>query len=124
MAYRYATVSDDTSTWTRQNPAMGTDARRWTEHVLDGRRYRLRCRWIEKASLWLLDVLDRQGNPLLVGLPVRVGQSLMLPHVGEELPGFGFGQIVAIDTSKQGQEAGRDDLGVLVWLVYVPAVET
>lgn len=123
MALRYAVEGDDASGWVYLNPALGTDARKWTEHTLDGRIYRIRCRWVEKPSLWLLDLLDRQGEALVVGMVVRVGQSLVLPHVGEALPGRGYGQIVAIDSSSRGQDPGREDLGVRVRLVYVPAVE-
>jgi hypothetical protein len=122
MALRYATSTDDSTTWVDLNPSMGSDDKKWTQHVLDGRTYRLRFRWIEKASAWLLDLLDSRGEPLLVGIPVRVGQSLLLPHVGESLPGRGYGQIIARDSSSQGQDPGVSDLGIRVKLTYVPAV--
>jgi hypothetical protein len=126
MGFRYATtaeIDDGTVTLIDLNPAMGTDDRKWTEHDLDGVRFRLRCRWIEKASLWLLDLLDRQGEPLLVGMVIRVGQMLTFPHIGETLPGRGYGVIIARDTSSQGQDPGDEDLGRRVKLTYVPAVE-
>jgi hypothetical protein len=98
--------------------------RRWTLHVLDGRSYRLQVRWLPGSRMWLLDVLDVEGVALLTGIPIRVGQSLLRPHVGERLPGRGFGQIIAIDTSQRGADPGRDDFNTRVRLVYVPAVST
>lgn len=123
MAYRYATSSDDPSGWVDIDPSMGSSDRKWTQHTLDGRIYRIRCRWIDKASLWLLDLLDRQGDPLIVGIPIRVGESILLPHVGEALPGFGYGQIIARDSSGRGLDPARNELGFRVKLTYVPAVE-
>lgn len=98
--------------------------RRWTQHTLDGRAYRLRVRWLPLAATWIIDVMDDEGVVLLQGLPVRPGQSLMRPHVGERLPGRGFGQIFAVDTSKRGLDPTRDDFGTRVQLVYIPAVVT
>jgi hypothetical protein len=123
MGLRYGTAADDTSTWVDLNPSIGLDDRKWTQHTLDGRIYRLRCRWIRKVPVWLLDLLDRQGDPLLVGITIRVGQSLLLPHVGESLPGFGYGQIIARDSGSKGEDPGILDLGVRVKLTYVPAVD-
>ena len=122
MALRYAVQGDDTSGWFELETATASSDRKWTQHTLDGRVYRLRVRWIEKASEWILDLLDRQGVALLTGIPIRVGQSLLLPYVGEALPGRGYGQIVVRDSASKGGDPGKSDLGVRVKLTYVPAV--
>ena len=98
--------------------------RRWTSHTLDGRTYRLRVRWLPRIATWVLDVADAEGVDLLLGVPIRPGQSLLRPHVGERLPGRGYGQLIAVDTSGKGHDPGRDDLGTRVQLVYCPAVST
>lgn len=123
--FRFADTRDSSQTGRIVLPLQldGADnKRKWTSHVLDGRSYRLRVRWLPGSRMWLLDVLDVEGVALLTGIPIRVGQSLLRPHVGERLPGRGFGQIIAVDTSQRGADPERDDLDSRVQLVYVPAV--
>lgn len=92
-----------------------------TEHVLDGRRYLIKLSWYGRAETWLLDIRSASGTMLLAGIPVRVGQDLLRPHVGDALPGEGLGSLVAIDTSGSGTDPGRNDLGTRVKLVYSEA---
>lgn len=94
------------------------DAIKPTEHVLGGRRYRIELTWYGRASAWLLDLRSSDGTLLLAGIAVRVGQVLTRPHVGDALPGEGFGKLMAIDTSNAGTDPGRDDLGTRVKLAY------
>lgn len=128
MAFRYADARDTAQSGriVLELRVAETDdvRRRWTQHTLDGRAYRLRVRWLPLVSTWVLDLMDAEGVALLLGIPVRPGQSLLRPHVGERLPGRGFGQIIAVDTSGRGRDPERDDLGTRVQLVYVPAVPT
>lgn len=99
----------------------GGDPIKPTEHILDGRRYLLKLSWYARASTWLLDIRSSTGTMLLAGIPVRVGQDLLRPHVGDDLPGDGHGSLVAIDTSGSGTDPGRNDLGTRVVLVYSEA---
>lgn len=103
--------------------AVGTDPIKPTEHVFDGRRYRIRVWWVGRAEAWMLDLAAADGTPLLSGLPIRVGQDLLRPHVGADLPGNGHGALVAFDTSGSGTDPTRDDLNTRVRLIYVPASE-
>lgn len=99
---------------------LGDDAAiKPTEHVLDGRRYLFELTWYGRAEVWMLDVRSSDGTMLLAGIPVRVGQDLLRPYVGDALPGEGHGQLVAVDTSGVGVDPGRYDLGTRVVLVYM-----
>lgn len=96
----------------------GGDAIKPTEHVLDGRRYLLKLSWYGRAEAWMLDIRSSTGVVLLAGIPIRVGQDLLRPHVGDALPGEGHGKLIVLDTSSSGIDPGRNDLGTRVRLVY------
>jgi hypothetical protein len=94
-----------------------------TEHVLDGRRYLFERTWVDRAETWFLDIRDAEGTILLQGIAIRVGQNLLAPHVGDDLPGEGRGALVALDTAGTGTDPGRDDLGTRVKLIYGPVAQ-
>lgn len=106
----------------RLSLGLGDDAAiKPTEQVLDGRRYLFELSWYPRAEAWMLDLRSSDGTSLLAGIPVRVGQDLLGPHVGDALPGEGHGSLVPVDTSGSGTDPGRDDLGTRVVFDYVEA---
>lgn len=88
---------------------------------LDGKPYRLPLRWSTRESCWTIGVSLDDGTVLIDGTAVRVGYDLLRKHVDARLPPGG---LVAIDTSGQDADPGRDDLrNGRVQLVYLTAAE-
>lgn len=89
---------------------------------LDGTTYGFELRWNTRAQGWFLSVLDAQGNLLLAGRRLVIGWGLTgrFRLRDKRLPP---GDVMAIDTSGQGKEAGLDDLGTRVVVTYVELAE-
>lgn len=87
----------------------------------DGVIVGLRLWWNARAQRWILDVTDQAGAEIASGLGLVIGRSL-LARFGAR-PDMPPGSLVAVDTSGAGREAGRDDLGDRVRLVYADAAE-
>lgn len=101
--------------------AVGDRPIKPSEQKLDGVRYLFSVRWSARGESWLLTIRSAAGTILLAGLPLRVGQDLLRPHVDVALPGAGRGRLHVLDTSGSGTDPGRDDIGPhpRVRLVYV-----
>ena len=83
---------------------------------LEGQPYTFTFRWNERASAWFMAILDNAGNPLLCGRKVVIGWPLLARFV---IPALPPGELMAIDTTGEGVEAGVGDLGGRVLLYYV-----
>jgi len=85
-------------------------------------RARLTTRWNERAAVWLLDVADEDTDTALAtGIPIVLGADLLLAACPR------LGTMVAIDTAAEpgvGTDAGPDDLGARVQVVWVARGET
>lgn len=84
--------------------------------VLEGATYLFELRWNERSSAWFLSIHDGVGEVLTAGRRVVLGADLLGRSVDARLPP---GTLVAVDSSGADQEAGRDDLGSRVQLVYI-----
>lgn len=85
------------------------------EVELEGRSYAFAFRWNERAGAWFMTVHDAAGIILVAGRKVVLGASLLGRSRNPALPPGG---LVAIDTSGADIDAGRDDLGERVLVVY------
>ncbi len=88
--------------------------------LLDGTWYGLRLCFNTRMRSWTLDVAAADGTPLVLGLRVVVGVSLLAPIGVQGLP---RGQLFAVDALGEGRDPGRDDLRERVELVYRPAAD-
>jgi hypothetical protein len=82
---------------------------------LDGVDFTLTFRWNSRDPAWYMDITDAGGNVLLQGLRLSLDTPLTGRFRDLRLPD---GDLMAIDTSNQGLEAGRYDLGNRVKLFY------
>ncbi len=83
---------------------------------LEGASFTLQLYWNARDAGWYLSFYDREQACLVSGRKVVLGAHLLGPSADARLPP---GLLLAIDTTGKDQEAGRDDLGVRVQLVYV-----
>lgn len=73
-------------------------------------------RWNGRAGSWYLDISDADGDLIRAGIRVVLGVELG-GHVADvRMPP---GALFAIDLSGAGREAGLDDLGARVVVVYL-----
>lgn len=96
---------------------------------LDGKPYRILYAYNTREAYWTIGISLDDGTELLRGIALRVGQGLLRKFakliastkVDEQLPP---GEIVAIDTSGQDLDPGRDDLrNGRVQVVYLTKAE-
>lgn len=83
--------------------------------ALDGVNYVLSFAFNYRSSLWSVDIAAADGTPILSGIPVQTGVDLIGRFVPESRPP---GRLLAIDTTGNGTDPGRDDLGNNVLLLY------
>lgn len=98
-----------------------TDSPLYTFGVeLDGVTYLLTFRWNDREAAWFFDLADSDGDPLMSGRKVTIGTALLARF---RTPGLPPGELEAIDTTGAQVEAGFDELGARVQLVYFAASE-
>jgi hypothetical protein len=85
---------------------------------LEGKSYGFELRWNGRSGAWFLTVSDVDGNVLAAGRRVVIGAELLGRSANAALPP---GSLFAYDTSNSNRDAGRDDLGGRVKVVYVEA---
>lgn len=73
-----------------------------------------------RLDRWVMQLRDIDGNILLAGVPILTEVDLNAQYPLEGLPP---GLFVAIDETLQGRNAGTDDLGNGVKLLYLPSDE-
>ena len=90
-------------------------------HVsLDDATYTLQLRWNVREGAWFMDVLDQQGEALLLAGLRLVASFPLTAYVTDRKPP---GDLVVIDTTGAGADPGRADLGTRHALVYFTAAE-
>lgn len=87
---------------------------------LEGVTYQFTFRWNSRDASWYFDLADVEGNPLLSGRKVVLGAFLLARFRTAGLPP---GEIQAVDTSGANVEAGIDELGARVQLLYFESTE-
>lgn len=85
---------------------------------LDAVTYTFRFKWNSRGNGWFMDLLDAGENPLLYGRRVVLGWPLLIRF--SNFAGFPQGTLEAVDTSGQDLEAGINDLGARVVVMYTP----
>jgi hypothetical protein len=89
----------------------------YEQHVdLEGRTYLLKFDYGQRDDSWYLSLYDQDEDPLVCGKRVAIGIPLLRGEVDSRLPP---GILMAVDTTETGQEAGLEDLGARVKLVYL-----
>ena len=92
---------------------------------LNGVDYQFDTLYNERASVWTFDLsLAKTGTPLVTGVPILIGCDMLAPF------GLGIGSMYAVDMTAAAQkeaaghrpqsvDAGPEDLGVRVLVVYL-----
>ena len=88
--------------------------------VLDDTVYLLDVRWNGRAEAWYLDVLTEDEERIRSGIKLVLGSALGRRCVDARFPA---GILIATDTSGAGQDAGFDDMGERVQVLYFTAAE-
>jgi hypothetical protein len=88
--------------------------------TLEGRTYSFEFIWNDRSGAWFLTIRDTDGNDLAAGRRVVLGANLLGRSSNAALPP---GVLLAVDTSRTDTEAGRDDLGARVKIVYIESEE-
>lgn len=87
--------------------------------LLDGVTYTLAFRWNIRAAAWFMDILNEDGDTVIVaGIKIVVDFPLNLYRADREPPGI----LIAQDTLGSGVDPGLGELGDRVQLKYVSAV--
>jgi hypothetical protein len=82
---------------------------------LEGELFNFRVRWNDRAGMWFLSIGDAAGT-IVSGRGVILGASLLRRFTDRRLP---KGDLIVIDTSGKNVDAGIDDLGTRVKIIYV-----
>lgn len=82
---------------------------------LEAATYVIGLRFNERANLWFLDIMDADGNPIVMGTPLQSNLDLIKRFKDVRLPG---GRFTAVDSSGQNQDATVETLGEVVRLLY------
>lgn len=80
-------------------------------------QYLLDVHWNERAGAWYMDILASDETRIRSGIKIVLGALLGGQSVA---PGFPDGILVAKDKSGQGRDAGYDDLGERVVVLFIP----
>lgn len=88
--------------------------------TLGSTQYLLDVHWNERAAAWFMDILASDETPLRNGIKIVLGALLGGRSVA---PGFPDGVLVARDKSGAGVDAGLDDLGDRVVVLFIPYEE-
>jgi hypothetical protein len=83
--------------------------------TLDGTQFVFDVRWNGRAACWFMDILDADAEPIVMGIAVVIGAMLGRRSVDPRGPA---GFIMAEDTSGTGLDAGLDDLGTRVRVLF------
>lgn len=77
--------------------------------------YTLSFTYNARIGKWFLSIGDQDGNPILQGVKLIVGWSLLRQHKDDRLP---KGTLFCLDTSDQNLDPGLTELGSRVLLTY------
>lgn len=85
------------------------------ETVIDDVGYEFEMRWNGRDSAWYMSIFDSDNIVIILNAKVVLGA-----YIGRRANNnlMYHGAFVAIDTTKQGRDAGLDDLGTRVEIRY------
>lgn len=76
-------------------------------------KYRFDVKYNDRSKVWTLDLSeDVSGLVLFQGVPLVLGQDIFEPY------NFEIGRMMVVDMSSRGIDAGPDDLGDRVLLIW------
>lgn len=87
---------------------------------LDGYPFTFRGHWNGRMGRWVLDIMDEEGVEVVSAVPVVTDWMLTDPFKGR-VSGFWYGDLIAVDTTKQGKQATLENFGKDVKLFYQEA---
>lgn len=97
------------------------DTASFTEEItLDDAQYRLQFHYNFRGDHWVVDILDRDLNPLVMGVKVVASYELVRQYGYRTIPP---GALAAVDPADENLRVGRDDLPNRVSLVYMTEEE-
>ena len=88
--------------------------------VLDGASYILDVRWNGRDEAWYMDLLAADETMLRAGMKLVLGVPIYYRSNIDAMPPGAF---IATDRSGQQLDAGLDDMGVRVLVMYHPFAE-
>jgi hypothetical protein len=80
------------------------------------REYNIRIEYRERQDRWYLRLLDADNVPIISGLKLVVGFSLLFRYQRDVMP---LGALVVLDIDGAGVECGFEDLGRRCPLVFI-----
>ena len=76
-------------------------------------KYQFTVRFNDRSGTWSMDIADDvTGDYILTGIALLLGQDLLAPY------NLGIGRMLVVDNASTGKDAGVDDLGVRVTVVW------
>lgn len=101
--------------------SAGSDAPHYDfSATLEGRLFTFELRWNERSGAWFLSLFEANGAPIFSGRRVVIGTNLLGRSADARLP---RGTLLAYDTSDANRDAGREDLGGRVQILYWESTE-
>lgn len=92
------------------------DPSAWREQIqLTGVIYFLQFTWNSLNEFWVMDILDSNEDPLVVGVKIVVNLSLLSPYTVQGLPS---GDIVCQNIVGTSDDIGRFDMSQKFLLIY------
>jgi len=83
---------------------------------IDGIYYKLAFKWNTRDTCWLLDFLDINDSPIMIGIKLIINYELILLHAMPVMP---LGILYLIDLSGSYEPCGFEDLGGRCKLHYL-----
>ena len=97
-------------------PFDSTDPHYTVTVPLEGARYVFCLDWNAREEAWYLSINDLENEPILSGLRIVADWTpLRRFHYLDNIPP---GEILILDTSGEGMDPGRNDLGDRVLVLY------
>jgi hypothetical protein len=89
--------------------------------TLEEKVYRFDIHWNSRMKSWIADILDENDVVLANGMPIHVDSRIIgqLHHI----VGMMTGELTAFDTTNRELDAGLNDLGTRVLLMYHEAAD-
>ena len=90
------------------------------ELTLEEQSYRLEFVYNVRSEQWSMSILDIDLTPLVQGVPLVLNFNLFAQYPGRGLP---LGEFYVVDTTDEEIKVTRDNMGVILHLVYIPEDE-
>ena len=85
---------------------------------LDGTTYTFKFRYNSRLDRWVFDIQTATGDPIISGIPVLTGTSLLKRFEDDRLP---EGELFVLNKENEAASPGRNDLQENVFILYEEA---